>query len=261
MSEPATLPEWATALPDDIKPIVQAKGWKEPADMAKSYANLEKTLGQKRLPAPSADWKPEQWQSLYKELGLPDSPDKYTVPEVKLPDGLTLDATKMSEAKKALHEAGLLPQQAEKVLKYYFGTISKEYETAAETRRREQEASEFKLKDEWKGEYDGNVKLAKDALAKFGGPELVEHLNTSGLGNHPALIKAFAAIGKGMLEDQARGKGGGGGSDDVALAKEELAKLTADKEFMAKFWAGNKEAMAKRQELLRKIHGTEPIKS
>jgi hypothetical protein len=36
---------------------------------------------------------------------------------------------------------------------------------------------------------------------EFGGDELKQVLNESGLGNHPALFKAFAKIGKAMSED------------------------------------------------------------
>jgi hypothetical protein len=265
MSETATppaLPEWAATLPDDIKPIVSAKGWKEPADMAKSYANLEKTLGTKRLPTPAADWKPEQWDALYKELGRPETPDKYTVPEYKFPEGVAVDEGRMKDAKAVFHKVGVLPHQATELLKYHFDVVSKEANAMTEHRQREQEAAEFKLKDEWKGDYESKVKLAKDALAKFGGDELITHLNATGLGNHPALVKAFADIGSKMLEDSASGRAvqsTTGGDPDTAKA--EIKKMKDDPDVMGKFYGGDKEVAAKWRDLHIKAFGTEPIKT
>jgi len=256
-----TLPEWAATLPDDIKPIVQSKGWKDPADVAKSYVNLEKTLGTKRLPAPSQDWKPEQWDSFYKELGRPESPDKYGTPEVKLPDGVALAETDLSHFKGVFHKAGLLPHQAEAVMKSYYEWVGKGANETIESRKREQEAAEFKLRDEWKGEYDGNLKLAKDTLAKFGDEEAVKVLNESGLGNHPGIAKLLAKVGKAMLEDSAKGKAAHLPTTDSDIAKGEIVKLKQDKAFMDKFYSGDKESVAKWQDLHKKAYGNEPLKS
>ena len=251
MSDQATaVPEWAATLPDDIKPIVSSKGWKDPADAIRSYTNLEKTLGQKRLPAPAADWKPEQYDSFYKELGRPDKSDDYKVPEHKFPDGINFDESRIKEAKAMLHRHGLTPRQAEGLLKDHFETISKDAEATFEARKRDEEAAVFKLKDEWKGDYDVNLKTAKDALAKFGDEEAVKYLNETGLGNHPAMVKMLAKIGKGMLEDTAKGKAQQpGGPPDAAAARVEIDTLKKDKEFMSKFFKGDKESAAKWTEL------------
>jgi hypothetical protein len=257
MSETVTAPEWAASLPDDIKSTVTSKGWKDPADAIRSYTNLEKTLGQKRLPAPSQDWKDEQWNSLYKELGRPEKSDDYKVPEHKFPDGVTLDDARLKEARAAMHDAGLLPHQAEKIFKYYFGTVSKEAEGVHEARRREKEAAEFKLKDEWKGDYDLNVKTAKDALSKFGDEETVKYLDESGLGNNPGIIKMLAKIGKGMMEDSARGRADQPGALGADAAQKKIAELRNDTAFMAKFSSGDKEARAVWEEAFKAAYPVE----
>lgn len=224
-------PDWAASLPEEVRPVVQAKGWKTPADIIGSYTNLEKTLGQKRLPTPSADWKDEQWDGFYKELGRPDKPDDYKVPEFKFPDGVAMDDNRLKEAKAAIHAAGLHPRQAEKVMKYYFDMVAKEAESAFEQRRREQEASVFKLKDEWKGDYDNNIKLAKDAFVKLvDDPEAVKRLAESGLGDDPVIIKMFHKLGARMLEDHAAGRASQSGStltQESARAKFDTLKNDA----------------------------------
>ena len=48
--------------------------------------------------------------------------------------------------------------------------------------------------------YDASVGLAVAGLKAYGSPKLVEALNTSGLGSHPEMIKAWAKIGKAVGE-------------------------------------------------------------
>jgi hypothetical protein len=48
---------------------------------------------------------------------------------------------------------------------------------------------------------DGNIRLAQSALTKFGTPELRAALDTTGMGNHPEVVRVFTRIGKAMAED------------------------------------------------------------
>ncbi len=50
--------------------------------------------------------------------------------------------------------------------------------------------------------FEATVGKAKLALDKFGSPALRQALNDTGLGNHPELIRTFAAIGRAMGEDK-----------------------------------------------------------
>jgi hypothetical protein len=50
--------------------------------------------------------------------------------------------------------------------------------------------------------------VAAKALDRFGGSEIREFLNTTGLGNHPAFLKAFYQIGTAISEDTTFERGG-----------------------------------------------------
>lgn len=57
------------------------------------------------------------------------------------------------------------------------------------------------LMDEWPGdEFSKNASLAQRAVRRFGGPELCEVLDRTGLGDHPALVKTFLAVGRALSE-------------------------------------------------------------
>lgn len=49
--------------------------------------------------------------------------------------------------------------------------------------------------------FEANLTRAKQAMDKFATPELREFLETSGMGNHPELIRVFVKVGAAMSED------------------------------------------------------------
>jgi hypothetical protein len=57
-----------------------------------------------------------------------------------------------------------------------------------------------------------NLAMAQKAVETFGSPELKLILNSSGLGSHPEVVRAFLKIGKAISEDAILGKGAGGSS-------------------------------------------------
>jgi hypothetical protein len=68
------------------------------------------------------------------------------------------------------------------------------------------------LQTEWGQEFPANVALAQKAVKTFGSPELGALFESTGIGDHPLIVKTFHLIGKALSEDGAFGKGGGGGN-------------------------------------------------
>ena len=72
--------------------------------------------------------------------------------------------------------------------------------------------------------YESNVKVAQDAIAKFGDPDLKQAFEEYGLGNHPAFIRFAYRVGK------ATGEGGfvhGQGNEQPAKPANKEAALAA----------------------------------
>lgn len=127
-------------------------------------------------------------------------PDKY---ELKLPDGLTLDAEVSGEFEKTAKELGLSQDAAQRL--YDLGAKATQRNTAALL------TNVKALQDSWLAsstadkEFGGenlakNMAVAKTAL-RFGSPELVKVLNESRLGDHPEVIRWMYRVGKAMAED------------------------------------------------------------
>ena len=148
-------------LGDELKGFVDNKAWKTPKDMAESYRNLEKLVGQKGKPIPAAD-DAEGWEKFYNELGRPENPDGY---KLDLPQEYNPELVKFF--REAAHKSGLNDKQAAAFMERYLDfehAFMEERVKQVETRVT---AAQSELRQEWGAKYDANINLAKrgaDAL-------------------------------------------------------------------------------------------------
>lgn len=122
-------------------------------------------------------------------------------------------------------ELGLNQESVQKVVDYYTGkfvpSVQQAYEESQKqaTEKRNTEWAAQATKDVGKEGID----RARIALKEFGGKELTDFLNNSGLGNHPLLVKLFANIGDKMSESTLIT-----GNQTVAADKRPADKLFGD---------------------------------
>ena len=118
-----------------------------------------------------------------------------------LPDGFTADEELTGELKALAKENGFSPEVAQKVAD--LGVKMQQKQTEAWSAQVDQWAEQVKADKELGGEkFEQNIALAKQALEKFGGQELKDLLQSTGFGNHPAIVKAFYNIGKSVSNDE-----------------------------------------------------------
>ena len=124
--------------------------------------------------------------------------------EFTLPQGITIDAASMTEAKQLFAADGLSQERAQSYVDLYAGKLKEAteepYRLWAETQRDWQTA--VKTDREIGGaRLAANLATASKAIDRFGGDALRQALNVSGAGNHPDVIRAFIRIGKAISED------------------------------------------------------------
>lgn len=137
--------------------------------------------------------------------------------EVRLPEGIEPDSVLLEKFKPLAKELGLKSEGAQKLVDLAIEMQTKAAATATETAKSQWEAETKKWaetvradKEIGGADFEKNVAMAKQAVARFGGKELAEYLDASGLGNHPSLVKAFVKIGKEIAEDSSEGRRGSG---------------------------------------------------
>jgi len=180
-------------------------------DLAKAEFEARQKLSN-AIFRPGKGAKDEEVAAFRKALGVPEAADKY---EVALPDDLP-EHVNADEIKGALpsflevaHQAGATPEVVNAVVGWYAKTLADQDPNTLNAARavaelhsnRDKWADE--LRNEWRGpEYDENVQIGGAALREFGGEEAIEVIEQSGLGNHPAILRMMAKIGRvtGMSE-------------------------------------------------------------
>ncbi len=130
-------------------------------------------------------------------------PEKY---EFKSPvEGQELDAEMTALLDPVARELGLNNEQAQKLVDTYGKDILPKIEARqAENWAKQTEAwaNEVKTDKEIGGDsFVANVGLAQKALDTFAPAGLRDYLETTGLGNHPDLVRCFVKVGKAMSED------------------------------------------------------------
>jgi hypothetical protein len=129
------------------------------------------------------------------------APEKY---EFQAAEGVELDTEALKDFEPVARDLNLTNEQAQKLVDAYPKILAGVQQRQAEAwqAQTEQWAADVKADKEIGGDkLTANLSAAQRALDLFGGPVLKEYLNTTGLGNHPELVKAFVKIGKAMSED------------------------------------------------------------
>jgi hypothetical protein len=244
--------DWTSLFPDEIRGVIQTKGWKSPADAIVSYVNLEKLMGADKawrgVVMPKDDAPAEEWAAFYNRLGRPESVDGYKLP---VPDGDTGGFAKT--AAQWFHEAGLTPKQAETL-------AAKWNEFSGSTLQSQQAEFEQKaavdlqdLKKAWGDKFEAQAELARRARREAGLSDQEGQAIERALGLKKA-AEVFAFLGKQFAEAPMKGGDGEpagrfGGTPEDARAR--IAALKNDAGWTAKYLSGDADARAEFERLHR----------
>ena len=135
-----------------------------------------------------------------KLTGAPEAYEDFTLPE-----GMEMDADVLGEFKGLAKELNIPQAKAQLLIDFQTQLATKQAEAyqAAVTKQAQDWAASIKNDPEIGGaNYDKNVESAIKVIQSFGDPALTELLNTSGLGNHPALFKFCHRISSAISEDK-----------------------------------------------------------
>jgi hypothetical protein len=218
--------------------LVKAKGWKGPADALLSYQNLEKVFGADKagrtILAPKSDDDADGWSGVYNRLGRPESPDKYGLP---VPEGD--DGSFATAAAPVLHELGLTTRQAKGLAEWWNKASAARVEAEGESFSKASEAEYAALRGEWGAAASQNEELAKRAVLKFSKEAGLDEGSFDAMERAigtAKVMKLFHAIGAQFREaDFVASDAPSSGALNPSQAKNKVASMFADKEFMARY--------------------------
>jgi len=188
-------------IPEGFKEEKALDNFNNMEDFVKSYLHAQKLVGADKIPVPNKHATEEDWNEVFKRLGAPDTPDgyKYNIKDQEL------DQTQVKEFNKAAHQLGLLPKQAEGLIKFYNemnGNVAASQEEAA---AQAQLATETELKKEFGPQFGKRLDQAKKLAVNSLGSEFLENTylkDGSRLGDNIKVIKAFSELADKLSEDE-----------------------------------------------------------
>lgn len=145
------------------------------------------------------------------------APAEYT--DFAMPEGMQVDAAMLGQFKPIAQELGLSQEQAQKFVSLYAEKMKGDAAAGVKAWADQMQAwgDTARVDKEFGGaQFDANLGLAKQALDKFGTPELSTYLNEFGAGNHPEVIRLFYRIGKAISDDAFHQGSGAGKPTDPA---------------------------------------------
>lgn len=121
-----------------------------------------------------------------------------------------IEPTLLESAQKTFKELNLTQEAAQKLVDIQSQLVAKQQEEQAKAYNEMRSKWQSDSKAVLGAEPDKTLALVAKARDSFGTPELQKFLNESGLGDHPEVVRFFAAVGRAIAEDDIPDGGRGG---------------------------------------------------
>jgi len=213
-------------IPEEYRGEKSLSNFKDMNDFVKSYLSAQKIVGADKIPVPNKFATEDDWKAVFTKLGAPEKPEDY---KYSFKEG-ELDKDLVASFNVEAHRLGLLPQQAESLIKYYNdfaeGNAVQTEEKAAQTRIH----TENELKKEFGPQYVKRLDQAKRLASSTLGNDFLENTllaDGSRLGDNLNVVKAFSDLAEKLSEDEVV-KGDSSSYMTANEIEKEIASLTEE---------------------------------
>ena len=199
--EQTTQNNFQDLIPEEYRGEKSLSNFKDMNDFVKSYLSAQKIVGADKIPVPNKFATEDDWKAVFNKLGAPEKPEDY---KYNFKEG-EVDQELLSTFNQQAHKLGLLPQQAESLIKFYNdmneGSSVQAEEKAAQTRIH----TENELKKEFGPQYVKRLDQAKRLASSTLGNDFLENTllaDGSRLGDNLNVVKAFSNLAEKLSEDE-----------------------------------------------------------
>jgi hypothetical protein len=191
--------DWREAIGEpEIAGHASLASIKDLKSLTKSYVNAQKLIGADKIPKPSDKWTDKEWGDFFKAIGRPEDAGKYDLRAegLQIPEGFRTPEEFATGFKKAVHEAGLTPKQANKVWTYLQSKGVEAFNGYQKETTGRISAQTEELRKEWGQAYDDKMKeiqgLAVALDKKL--PGLADWFRSSGVGREPMIHRLLSVL-------------------------------------------------------------------
>ena len=213
-------------IPEDYKDEKSLQNFSTMDDFVKSYLSAQKLVGANKVAIPNKMATDEDWDEVYKKLGRPEKPDDY---KYSFKDD-EINQDQLKSFNETAHRIGLLPKQAERIIKFYNELNEQQQADQAKVFEEKQVEAMSNLKKEFGPTYNKRLDQAKKLATETLGTEMLNNTilkDGSRLGDNVSVIKAFSMLADKLSEDEII-KGEGTGYVTAKEIENEISELTED---------------------------------
>ena len=224
--------DWRSVLPPDLQQEKTLEKFKGVDGLAKSYVELEKDASRLRnakgVIVPGENAKPEDMDAFHKAIGRPDTPEDYgfTKPD-NLPEGVVWDDERMAAYAKVFHANGIPKAAAHAIIQAHTESVIQEAAADEKAQKEFLEASTVAIKKEWGKDFEANLAQSEAIIEKLFGSEFKSLLKSTGLGNHPAVVRGMFKASQ-MIGEHALSMGDGSQGTKPTHTREGLISMKMD---------------------------------
>lgn len=246
-AEAVTNTDFLSSISDEYKASGNIKDFKDINQMAKSYIELQKMVGNSvRIPPKDASEEARQEflnklkdvdgvilksdEKLFDKLGRPATPEEYKLSETVREDLRAAFKPEVDAFQNTAHKIGLSSEQAKQLLDMRMSELASAEAKALESRTKSTEA----LKTLWGQDYDNRLNAAKQVVSIYGekfGDDVAALVN-SPAGNNPALLHMLSELASVYKEKGHEGMSGTDLGVTPDMARSKISEKRRDIGFM-----------------------------
>lgn len=199
------IPKWMKQLPKsmlmDEEIVEELSEFKNIGELAREYMTLLAGIDE-MVYIPDENASEEEIKEFLEKIGVPEDPDEYEIESWKTPDGEEIDAGIRESIVEAMYKAKLSKTQAQYLYKALGNVFLKKVQIEAEEAAEQARDTEEFFRIKWGANFDKNMDAIIETIQKFGGPELVDEIDKSGLGNNRQFISFLYNLANNFAQDQ-----------------------------------------------------------
>lgn len=181
--------EFVKTLPKDLQDNPSLGRYSSPEALARAYINLERTLGNDKVPVPRDPNDQEAWDRYYIAGGRPAEPAQYAFQKPdKMPEGVVWDEPMEGWWRQAAFESGLSQRQAQRLVDQYRDRWFAQVDLQNRSIGNDITRGKAELQRDWGSEFAARQSLARAAFAEMP-PEVQQMARDSGLARMPSFVK------------------------------------------------------------------------
>ena len=218
--------DFKSLIPASFKEEKSLENFNNMEDLLKSYLHAQKMVGADKIPVPNKFATDEDWKEVFSRLGAPKSPEDYKY-SFKADE---VDPNQLKTFNETAHKLGLLPKQAEALVKYYNDLGKGQSEQLEAQAAEAQLKTEADLKKEFGPQFNKRLDQAKRLAVGTLGEEFLNNTllkDGSRLGDNIQVIKAFSSLADKLSEDEIV-KGEGHDYQTVSDIEKQISELTQE---------------------------------